>query len=185
VPAEFVGPALAELVAHEVGHTIGLRHNFKGSSAYELRRSTPRSSRARHPVERDGDGLQRHQHLHAGQRRGCRARPRATSARSHIGPYDYWVIEYGYTTATPRRSSSARASPALDYATDEDTWGPDPLARRYDLSKYPIDYARTRWSWSRHPRSLLDDFVEDGESWSRGPPGLRHRARAEHIKAVG
>lgn len=36
VPAEFVGPMLAELVAHEVGHTLGLRHNFKGSSAYEL-----------------------------------------------------------------------------------------------------------------------------------------------------
>ncbi|MEM9373705.1 MAG: DUF5117 domain-containing protein, partial [Planctomycetota bacterium] len=36
VPEWFVGPMLAELVAHEVGHTIGLRHNFKGSNAYEL-----------------------------------------------------------------------------------------------------------------------------------------------------
>ena len=30
------GPLIAELVAHEVGHTLGLRHNFKSSSMYTL-----------------------------------------------------------------------------------------------------------------------------------------------------
>ena len=36
MPESFIGPLLAELVAHEVGHTLGLRHNFKASSAYTL-----------------------------------------------------------------------------------------------------------------------------------------------------
>src|SRR5207247_81695 len=36
VPARFIGPLLADLVAHEVGHTLGLRHNFKASSLYTL-----------------------------------------------------------------------------------------------------------------------------------------------------
>src|SRR5690606_8593113 len=36
VPESFVGPLLADLVAHEVGHTLGLRHNFKASSVYTL-----------------------------------------------------------------------------------------------------------------------------------------------------
>jgi predicted Zn-dependent protease len=27
---------IAHLVAHEVGHTLGLRHNFKASSVYTL-----------------------------------------------------------------------------------------------------------------------------------------------------
>ena len=31
MPEWFVGPLLADLVAHEVGHTLGLRHNFKAS----------------------------------------------------------------------------------------------------------------------------------------------------------
>ncbi|MCG8651872.1 MAG: zinc-dependent metalloprotease, partial [Pirellulales bacterium] len=32
MPEWFVGPLLADLVAHEVGHTLGLRHNFKASA---------------------------------------------------------------------------------------------------------------------------------------------------------
>ena len=36
VPESFAGPQLAHLVAHEVGHTLGLRHNFKASSLYTL-----------------------------------------------------------------------------------------------------------------------------------------------------
>jgi hypothetical protein len=34
VPEAFIGPLLIDLVAHEVGHTLGLRHNFKSSSIY-------------------------------------------------------------------------------------------------------------------------------------------------------
>ena len=36
MPESFIGPLLADLVAHEVGHTLGLRHNFKASSIYDL-----------------------------------------------------------------------------------------------------------------------------------------------------
>merc|ERR1712159_241527 len=36
MPESFIGPLLADLVCHEVGHTLGLRHNFKASSIYSL-----------------------------------------------------------------------------------------------------------------------------------------------------
>ena len=36
IPEWFVGPFLSELVCHEVGHTLGLRHNFKSSSIYSM-----------------------------------------------------------------------------------------------------------------------------------------------------
>ncbi|MDP7206921.1 MAG: zinc-dependent metalloprotease, partial [Pirellulaceae bacterium] len=36
MPESFIGPLLSDLVTHEVGHTLGLRHNFKGSSIYSL-----------------------------------------------------------------------------------------------------------------------------------------------------
>ncbi len=36
IPEWFIGPLLVDLVAHECGHTLGLRHNFKGSTIYTL-----------------------------------------------------------------------------------------------------------------------------------------------------
>src|SRR5512145_355934 len=32
IPERVIGEAIREVVAHEVGHTLGLRHNFKASS---------------------------------------------------------------------------------------------------------------------------------------------------------
>ena len=36
VPEKFIAQAIKEVVMHEVGHTLGLRHNFKASSAFSL-----------------------------------------------------------------------------------------------------------------------------------------------------
>jgi len=36
MPESFIGPLLADLVSHEVGHTLGLRHNFKASSIHDI-----------------------------------------------------------------------------------------------------------------------------------------------------
>ena len=36
LPEEFIGEALKSLTMHEVGHTLGLRHNFKASTIFSL-----------------------------------------------------------------------------------------------------------------------------------------------------
>ena len=182
VPAEFVGPMLAELVAHEVGHTIGLRHNFKGSSAYELSEINTEDFKGKTPwsasvMDYNGINIFMPDAENSGETQG-------DFSSINIGPYDYWVIEYGYTSGDPKKVLERAGEPGLDYATDEDTWGPDPLARRYDLSKYPIDYATNQMALvSKIRDSLLDGFVEDGESWSRVRQGYGI-ALSEHIKAV-
>src|SRR4029453_12722762 len=64
--------------------------------------------------------------------------------------------------------------PDLPYATDEDTGGPDPLARRYDFTADPRDYAISRMKLSHYLRErLLDKFVKDGESWSKARRGYQ------------
>jgi hypothetical protein len=182
VPAEFVGPMLAELVAHEVGHTLGLRHNFKGSSAYELKEINTEGFKGQTPwsasvMDYNGINIYMPGSENSGDTQG-------DFSSINIGPYDYWVIEYGYTTGDHKKVLERAGEPGLDYATDEDTWGPDPLARRYDLSKYPIDYANNQIELVGKIRaSLLDGFVEDGESWSRVRQGYGI-ALSEHLKAV-
>ncbi len=183
VPAEFVGPMLAELVAHEVGHTLGLRHNFKGSSAYELAEINTEDFKGNTPWSAsvmDYNGI----NIFMPTDDGSTGTTQGDFSSINIGPYDYWVIEYGYTSGDPKKVLERAGEPGLDYATDEDTWGPDPLARRYDLSKYPIDYANNQIELVKKIRgSLLENFVKDGESWSRVRQGYGI-ALSEHVKAV-
>jgi hypothetical protein len=90
-----------------------------------------------------------------------------------IGPYDIWAIEYGYTTKDDLKPILARvAEPELAFATDEDTLGPDPLARRYDFSKNPLDFARNQMKLARYHRErLLDKFVKNGDNWAKARKG--------------
>ncbi len=166
IPDYFIGPVLADLVAHEVGHTLGLRHNFKASSVYTLDEMNSDDLKGKevwtasvmdyHPI------LIR---MDEGEIQG-------DYAPIGIGAYDMWAIEYGYTFGKPEKIATRAADQHLPYATDEDTWGPDPLARRYDLSKNPLDYARNIMKLAGHHREhLLDDFVDEGESWERARKG--------------
>jgi len=90
-----------------------------------------------------------------------------------IGPYDYWAVEYGYSFAEDSKAVLDRvAEPELQFATDEDTWGPDPLARQYDLGKNPLDYAQEQMRLVKHHREqLVEKFVKDGDSWSKARRG--------------
>lgn len=183
VPEEFVGPMLAELVAHEVGHTLGLRHNFKGSSAYSLAEINSEEFKGQKPWSAsvmDYNGINIRMPLPD----GATGQVQGDFSSIHLGPYDVWAIEYGYTSGDTKKVLERVAEPELQYATDEDTWGPDPLARRYDLSRYPIDFARSQMELVRHIRSsLLTDFVKEGESWSRTRRGYTI-SLGQHVQAV-
>lgn len=168
VPEWFVGPMLAELVAHEVGHTLGLRHNFKGSSAYDLEEINSEAFKGQRPWSTsvmDYNGVNiRMPGFGAAQ---------GDYSVVNIGPYDFWAIEYGYGPE-PKKALERVAEPELQYATDEDTWGPDPTARRYDLGRDPLVWAENQMEFVRHLRSgLLENFVKDGESWAKARRGYR------------
>lgn len=168
VPEWFVGPMLAELVAHEVGHTLGLRHNFKGSSAYSLSEINSESIKGKKPwsssvMDYNGINIMM---PGFGEEQG-------DYSSFHIGPYDFWAIEYGYGPEKNLEKVLSRvAEPELAFGTDEDTFGPDPRSRRYDLAENPLDYANNQMDLVRVIRNgLLDKFVKEGDSWSRARRG--------------
>ncbi|NBW86523.1 MAG: DUF5117 domain-containing protein [Planctomycetia bacterium] len=138
-----------KLVAmHEVGHTLGLRHNFKGSAFRSLADFNDVAKTARGGSTSVMDYIPVNI-MPKGKTQG-------DFYAAALGAYDLWAIEYGYRPMPGANPDAERAElekvaarsgeAELAYATDEDTeWGdPDPLSNRFDLGSDPLDFARTR-----------------------------------------
>lgn len=168
IPEWFVGPMLAGLVCHEVGHTLGLRHNFKASSVYTLAQINSDEIKGKKPMTGSVmDYNPPNFNMESGEIQG-------DFAMIGIGPYDMWAIEYGYTFGDTKEVLKRVSEPELAYLTDDDTSGPDPFARRYDFSSNPLDYAENQMRLVRYHRErILDKFVKDGQSWSNARRGYR------------
>ena len=180
MPETFIGPLLAELVAHEVGHTLGLRHNFKGSGAYSLEEINSPELRGKKPLAGSVmDYLPVNMSYQIGDARG-------DWTMIGIGPYDYWAIEYGYSPDEAKLKDILKrvSEPELQYATDEDTSGPDPLARRYDYGRDPLIYAENQMALVKIYRErLIEKFVKEGESWAKAREGYE-LTLGQQLKAV-
>ncbi|TWT56365.1 zinc-dependent metalloprotease [Allorhodopirellula solitaria] len=168
MPEWFVGPLLADLVAHEVGHTLGLRHNFKASSLRTLEEINSKEVKGNLPFASSVmDYNPINYRYDIGDVQG-------DYTMIDIGPYDYWAIEYGYTMKDSDLEKILKrcSEPELQYATDEDTSGPDPYARRYDFAKDPLAHASEQMKLVELYRGrLLDKFVKDGDSWAKARRG--------------
>jgi len=168
IPEWFVGPLLADLVAHEVGHTLGLRHNFKASGQMKLDDINSNNVKGKKTFTSSVmDYIPINYRQESGEVQG-------DYGMIDIGPYDYWAIEYGYTFDDKKLPEILKrcSEPEFAYATDEDTSGPDPLATRYDFSSDPLDYAKEQMKLVKLYRErILDKFVKDGDSWSKARRG--------------
>jgi hypothetical protein len=166
IPEWFVGPLLASLTCHEVGHTLGLRHNFKASSIYTLEQVNSEEWKGNKTLAGSVmDYLPANINIGGGEVQG-------DFAMIGVGPYDMWAIEYGYTFDDTDEVVARVAEPELVYLTDDDTSGPDPLARRYDFSAEPLDYGTGQLQLVEELRGrLLEEFVKDGDSWSNARRG--------------
>lgn len=168
MPESFIGPLLSHLVSHEVGHTLGLRHNFKASAIHSVGDiNSKKFVEEKKPV---AGSVMDYISVNI---KPTEAEAQGLWAMDGIGPYDMWAIEYGYTFDADLKPILARvAEPELLFATDEDTDGPDPLARRYDFGKDPLTYAKAQTELAKtHRAKLLDKFVKDGDSWAKAREG--------------
>ena len=164
IPEAFVGPLLADLTMHEVGHTLGLRHNFKGSSVYRLAEINSDEVKQKKPFAGSVmDYLPININLVEEAIQG-------DYAMIAVGPYDEWAIQYGYTQSKKdlKKILSRVDERELQYATDEDTWGPDPYARRYDFGRDPLEYANNQIALAKMNRErIIDKLVKEGDSWAK------------------
>jgi hypothetical protein len=143
----YIQQYLVALTAHEVGHTLGLRHNFAAS------RLLPPDTLNDTAVTQS-QGLISSVMDYFPPNIAPPGTKQGDFFPTRLGPYDLWAIEYGYreAPASPlgraeqrlladilERSSTA---PELAYATDEDIIDfIDPEVNPWDLSSDPMEYA--------------------------------------------
>ncbi|MEY4564367.1 MAG: hypothetical protein RLZZ618_3644, partial [Pseudomonadota bacterium] len=146
---------IKDTITHEVGHTLGLKHNFKASTVV-----TDAQLRDRDFVEKNGlSGSVMDYNAFNIALSG--ERPRALN-NTTLGPYDYWAVEYAYKPIDPAleaaelaRIGARSTEPQLAYSDDAEAGGVpgndgiDPLVNRFDLGDDPLAYYRRRLQLSR------------------------------------
>ncbi len=167
---ELIMQGLKQVAMHEVGHTLGLRHNFKGSTYRNLKDiNDPAKTRAEGMVSSIMD--------YTPTNISPKGTPQGDFYPTTIGPYDLWAIEYGYKQVSGnedeelKKIAARSGEPALRYATDEDTMGiadSDPESNRFDLGDDALEYAKQRAELMKQLiPGLVDRSVKDGEDYTK------------------
>ena len=158
---------------HEVGHTLGLRHNFKASTMLTneqlhdtkitRKQGLVGSVMDYTPVNLAPKGVKQGDYF-----------------TTTLGPYDYWAIEYAYKPLSGgtegevdelQKIAKRCAEPGHDYGTDEDMFGTaDPLINVWDLGADPMKFAQDR--------------MPAGRGTAQGPGRQRAWTRAKAISAA-
>ena len=189
LPEEFIGEALKTLTMHEVGHTLGLRHNFKSSTIYSLDDLNDKTDEATVGSVMDYWGVNV---APEGKEQGHYYTPT-------VGPWDYWVVEYAYkpiAASNPEgelealgKIASRVATPELSYGTDGDVYSYqyrnlDPLVNVWDLGADPLEFAKQRREivvnlWDK----IADKVTKEGMGYQRVRQAFG-RLLGEHANAM-
>jgi len=179
---QFVSDSLKDVVMHEVGHALGLRHNFRGSTGIKFEQL------------RDAAFTRQRGISNSVMDYNARNIPLENEAvadfhQTTLGNYDHWAIEYAYREIAPeneaaelaRIAARSAADPSLAYATDEDVIAAlggaiDPLVNQWDLGEEPLAYYKrslllARELWTRTKERELapgDDFTVYRRNLGRG-----------------
>lgn len=165
--------SLAQLILHEMGHTLGLNHNFRASQLH-----TPAELKDRALTEKTGlsGSVMDYMPLNLGP-------DKAHQGQYYInapGAYDDWAIDYGYSDTLPDSEAEAKRlnaiaarsnEPQLAFANDADdmrTAGKaiDPRAMIFDMSSDPIAYGSERCEMAQKAvGKLLKEYPKPGKSW--------------------
>ena len=169
-PEEFVGEALAWVTAHEVGHTLGLRHNFKSSSSTPYEKLNDKASIEE--IGMTGSVMD-----YPTPNIAVDPADQGYYYSPNVGTYDDWAVSWGYTPEADKIADIAKQASEKKhrYGTDEDTYPSgalDPNCATSDLSDQPLKWAQDRIAVADdllHNGGLEERVVNDGDSYA----GLR------------
>jgi hypothetical protein len=170
-PDDLINQAIKEVVMHEVGHTLGLRHNFKASTM--LKHDQLNDLAVTRKMGLTGSVMDYN---------AINIAPKGVKQGDYfsttLGPYDYWAIAYAYKPLSggtegeyEKLQEIAResAKPGHDYSTDEDMYSSsDPLVNVWDLGADPMKFAQDRITLAEELlKGLAERVVEKGEGYQK------------------
>jgi len=161
LPEEFVGQMIRYISAHEVGHCLGLQHNMIASNIRSLK-DINTAGFSGPTVGSVMDYAAANINYKLGDVQGPYATPT-------VGPYDKWVIAYGYGPEDKLPELAKRAGePDLIFQSQTAiAFDADPRNNTWDLGADNLQFAESRLGLVQDVRSkLLDKVVKDGESWA-------------------
>ena len=190
VPDAFVMQAVKWVTMHEVGHTLGLQHNFRSSA------STP-NAQLHDRTFADRDGLYSSVMEYPAVNVAARGQPNGYFYTPGVGSYDRWAISYAYTNdaADAKRIARQVAERGHLYGTNAESGGPsalDPSINIFDLGEDPLAWGRERSTLVRNiindlPRHVLTDNAAPYEVTSAYASLMAEYARAvvPAVKYIG
>jgi hypothetical protein len=167
---DYIHQYLRLIIAHEVGHTLGLRHNFRGSHLLP-----PEEMNNREITSTKGLTASVMDYIPPN------IAPRGTVQGDYfpdkVGSYDIWAIQYGYTPSGAKSTIAEKSflaeiaklseNPELSYSPDEDTSEIDPTSAPWDnsgnvlvYSQWQLDNSRVMWD------RLNQGYLMYGDSYS-------------------
>lgn len=182
VPAKFVHDSIVSTILHEMGHNMGLQHNFIGSMAYSAKD-------LQNPAFTRKYGIASTVMEYAPLNLWPRGTGQGDYFQTTLGPYDYYAIKYGYAyipgartpedeVPTLQRWAAGWSDPRYRYASDEDaSWGnghaADPRSQEGDLTSDPLAWCATQMQMDRAQINALSRYwPKPGQSYEEETQGF-------------
>lgn len=189
----FLQEAFSDITVHELGHTLGLRHNFRGSYGSTFEQAQKASYTEEHGLTSSVMDYLALNFISDATREELRQKwssegSNEDPADAHIwattvGHYDRWVIKYGYGIFDDEAScpdswcvmgdelrahaKQSETDEALTFATDETADFIDPYTWRFDLTSEPVLFLREQMKLIKEAiAKSFDRLLEEDGRWS-------------------
>ena len=196
LPEELEGELLRYIVMHEIGHTLGLRHNFKAHAAYTVEQLRDREWTQRWGTAASIMDYARFNYVaQPGDNAGLLPK---------FGPYDFFAIEWGYkplarsgscddeSEELDRMAARQIDEPMLRFGGEDDVSDLDPQVNTNVLGSDPVAAADLGLgNIDRVAAMLVPATTHRGQSYTRLSEVYhalvlqRHRELAAVAKIVG